>query len=279
MERTILITGTNSGIGLETAKTFLLGGYFVFAGVRDLDRGNNLLSFAREKSKLNQLNLVGLDVNSEASVNEAVSQIKSKTKALDVVVNNAGFGVIGALEDVSTEELKSQFETNFFGVHRVTRAILPLFKTQKQGILVNISSMAGKITFPFWGAYTASKFALESYTESLRMELGQWGIRVYLVEPGLIESNFHGTGLKLPKEWKNSTSGYKSLYEKYARSPTAMAFGGRSNPQVVANKIWQLVKTKPGKFRHPVGKFAKLATFARWLLPDEVFLPLISKFR
>lgn len=278
MQKVVLVTGAGSGIGLETAKKFLEKGAIVLATSRNLQKSSLLEEFALSIRKRNLLHIYQMDVDSEIEVRKTIDKIAESFLKLDVVVNNAGFGLAGALEDISVDEAKQQFETNFFGCHRVTLASLPLLRESK-GTLINISSMGGKVTFPFFAIYNASKHALESYTEGLWMEFSPLGIAVYLVEPGLIETNFYSKTLKFPKNYQTSKSIYKSLYEKYSKHPEKLAFGNRSHPSVVAKKIVELVKHRPSTFRHPIGKLARIILFARWLLPDRIFLPLIAKIR
>lgn len=273
---TIIITGASSGIGLETVKVFLSRGWNVIATTRNTKRSSNLQHLAMNNQ---QLFVLEMDINSDTSVINAFKKIADKYKIIDAVVNNAGFGFAGAVEDFSIEEMKEQYETNVFGVHRVVSALLPYFKKQGIGTIINISSMGGKITFPFFGIYNSTKFAIESYTEALWIELRALGIKVYLIEPGLIETDFYSRSMKFPQKAKASTSSFKYLYDRYLNSPQDLGFKNRSHPKVVAERIYDVVTQKPLKFRHPVGKFAGLILFLRWLLPDEIFMRLVTKLR
>ena len=279
MSKVILITGASSGIGLATAKLFLDKGYIVLAATGEPKKAQALEIYANALHKRNLLHVYELDVNSDASVQKTIEKIAETFLSIDILVNNAGFGFAGAVEDFAIDEAKAQFETNFFGVHRMIKAVLPIMRTQKSGTIVNISSMGGKVTFPFFAMYNASKHALESYTEGLWMELTQIGIRVYMVEPGLIETNFYSSHMKFPLNYEKSQSVYKFLYEKYVGSSDKMAGSGRSDPSVVARKIFQVVESNSSTLRHPVGKYAGLILWARWILPDWIFLPIIAKIR
>lgn len=180
-KRTILITGASSGIGKCCAEYLAENGYRVFG----TSRNPKEVKVSEDREKWNgSLEFVEMNVDSSKSVKKAMSWIKKQTDTLGTVINSAGFSIAGSVEDTKISEAKSQFETNFFGVHRVCRQVIPIMRDQGFGCIVNISSLAGLIGLPFQAFYSASKFALEGYTESLRMEVAPFGIRVVLVEPG-----------------------------------------------------------------------------------------------
>ena len=188
MRQVVLITGCSSGIGYETALTLARNGFCTYAGVRNIKNSDALeKKIANEKLALN---ILQLDVNDKSSIENAVNQIKTEEKRIDVLINNAGYGLVGFFEELRLDEIRSQFETNFFGVLTVTKKIIPLMREQKRGTIVNISSGAGQVGFPGISAYVSTKFAIEGFSESLMYELFPFGIRVIIIEPGVIKTNF-----------------------------------------------------------------------------------------
>ena len=182
-----LVTGSSSGIGFETALLLARNGFHTYASMRNLEKSKGITQIT-SKEKL-PLQVVQLDVNDDASVKEAVDKIESEQGRINVLVNNAGYVLLGPAEHLSIKEFKAQFETNLFGVIRVMQVVLPTMRRQRGGTIVNISSSAGRIGLPLNSAYVSSKFALEGLTESISYELEQFGIRVVLIEPGFIRTN------------------------------------------------------------------------------------------
>ena len=178
MEKVAIVTGSSSGIGFETALALAREDYFTYATMRDTKKENNIKETAKKENL--KLEVLVMDVDKEDSVKNAINKIVKEKGRIDVLVNNAGYGLFGCLEDISMEDLKAQFETNFFGVVRVSQAVIPVMRKQKSGIIVNVSSVAGRIGFPVSPAYISSKFALEGLSESLRYELSPFGINIYL---------------------------------------------------------------------------------------------------
>src|SRR5436190_3763905 len=188
-QKVAVVTGTSSGIGYETSLTLARNGFLTYATMRNLNKSDNIKSLA-EKERL-PLKIVQLDVTDDGSVKNAMQSITAGASRIDVLVNNAGYVLNGAFEDLAIEELKAQYETNFFGVTRVTQAVLPIMRKQKSGIIVNISS--GVVTiggYPGGSAYVSTKFAIEGLSKSMAYELEPFGIKVVLVEPGVIRTNF-----------------------------------------------------------------------------------------
>jgi NAD(P)-dependent dehydrogenase (short-subunit alcohol dehydrogenase family) len=180
MSKTILITGTSSGFGRDTAETLARAGHRVFASMRDTAGRNRPHA---EALRAQGIAVVELDVTDDASVERGVSSVLEQTGHLDVLINNAGIGSAGISEAFTTDQLRALFEVNVFGVQRMLRAVLPAFRRQRDGLVVNVGSILGRVTFPFFGLYGASKFALEALTESYRYELSQLGVDVVLVQP------------------------------------------------------------------------------------------------
>jgi NAD(P)-dependent dehydrogenase (short-subunit alcohol dehydrogenase family) len=204
-----VVTGSSSGIGFETSLLLAKNGVFTYATMRNLDRANKIIEL-KQKEKL-PLEVLKLDVTDDKSVNDAIGKIENEQETIDILVNNAGYALVGPLEELSIQEFKEQFETNVFGVIRVTQSVLPIMRKQRSGTIVNVSSIAGRIGFPLTPAYVSSKFALEGLSESIAYELEQFGIKVILVEPGVIKTNFDNN-LKIGKNVSTTNTNGNSPY-------------------------------------------------------------------
>ena len=202
MEKVALVTGCSSGIGLETALALARDGFYTFATMRDLTKTEKIEE-AIKKENLN-VEILELDVDNEESASTAIEAILGKKQRIDVLVNNAGYGMWGTVEDLSVDEFKEQFETNFFSIIRLIHKIAPIMRKQGSGDIVNISSVAGRIGFPVSPAYISSKFALEGLSESLRFELMPFCVNVIIIEPGVIKTNFFNSMKMAEKSNKNS---------------------------------------------------------------------------
>lgn len=187
-EKVAVVTGSSSGIGFETSLLLARRGFYTFATMRNLNKSQKIKDIAKNENI--SLKVLQLDVTDDKSVKDAFRQINDESSRIDVLVNNAGYGAIGAVEEMSLDEFKSQFETNFFGVIRVTKEVIPIMRNQGNGNIINVSSVGGKIGIPLNSAYISSKFALEGLSESMRYELAQFGIDVILIEPGVVKTNF-----------------------------------------------------------------------------------------
>jgi NAD(P)-dependent dehydrogenase (short-subunit alcohol dehydrogenase family) len=198
-----VVTGSSSGIGFETSLLLAKNGFFTYATMRNLDKSDAIIDL-KQKEKL-PLEVLKLDVTNVKSVKEVIEKIVNEQETIDVLVNNAGYALVGALEELSIEEFKEQFETNVFGAIRVVQETLPIMRKQRHGTIVNISSLAGRIGFPLTSAYVSSKFALEGLSESMAYEVEQFGINVILIEPGVIKTNFD-KNLKIGKKASISTT-------------------------------------------------------------------------
>jgi len=187
-KRTVLVTGCSSGIGLATCHVLSSNDFITYGTVRSLSKANKIQDLINRENL--PLKILHLDVNDNQSIKLAVKRILSDTGRLDVLINNAGYGMFGPIEEITTEEVKKQFETNFFGTIRVIKAIVPIMRKQGNGFIVNISSMVGRFGVPLNAAYVSSKFALEGLSESISFELEEFGIKVILVEPGVIQTDF-----------------------------------------------------------------------------------------
>jgi NAD(P)-dependent dehydrogenase (short-subunit alcohol dehydrogenase family) len=248
----VLVTGTNSGFGFLIARTLLQHGYTVLATMRDLQYKNaaaasDLLMVAKETE--GQLHLLEVDVANEGSVNAAVKQALEQVPVIDVAINNAGFGVGGYGETVSDEQFRHQFEVNVFGVQRVIRAVLPSMRAQGEGLIINISSIMGRIVIPFALPYTASKYALEGLSESYRYELAGTGVDVVVVEPGGFKTSFRAN------MQRGSETQRLETYGDLAEAPNTMwrdiearmATDAAPDPQAVADAVLKLIQTPAGQ--------------------------------
>jgi NAD(P)-dependent dehydrogenase (short-subunit alcohol dehydrogenase family) len=271
-----LVTGSSSGIGFETALLLARNGFNTYASMRNLEKSNDITQIAN-KEKL-PLQVIRLDVNDDMSVKEAIEKIVAKNQRIDVLVNNAGYGLFGALEDLSIEEIKAQFETNFFGVVRVTQQVLPIMRKQKSGTIVNVSSVGGRIGIPSLSAYHATKFALEGLSESMSYELEPFGIGVVLIEPGFIRTNIMNSSI-IAKKAQDPKSPYFPLTQQLERSfKSAMENTSASSPpEEVAKVILQAVTSDTPKLRYAVGNDAASIIQAKTTMSDTEFGGLIKQ--
>jgi short-subunit dehydrogenase len=183
-----VVTGSSSGIGLETSLLLARNGFYTYATMRDTFKSDNIEKIANEENL--PLEVLSMDVDNDTSVKNAIHKILDEKKKIDILVNNAGYGLFGALEDIAIEEIKKQFETNLFGAIRTIKEVLPSMREQKNGIIVNVTSIAGIVGIPAECIYVSTKFALEGLSESISYELQPYGIKVILIEPGVINTNF-----------------------------------------------------------------------------------------
>jgi NAD(P)-dependent dehydrogenase (short-subunit alcohol dehydrogenase family) len=245
MPKTILITGTSSGFGRDTAETLHHGGHTVYASMRDMQGKNREAAAALQKLGIKT---VELDVSDDASVEAGVEKVLAEAGKIDVLINNAGVGSAGVTEAFTAEQAKAIFDTNVIGLLRVTRAVLPSMRERHDGLIINISSILGRVTFPFLGIYGASKFAVEALTDSLRYELSQLGVEVVAVQPSAYPTNF------LPSIQTPARTEVAESYGEIGRIPDALSssltstFEGEDapNPHDVAEAIAELVAQAKG---------------------------------
>lgn len=261
MKKVVLLTGASSGIGRETAKLLAQNGYLVYAAARRIDRIKDL--------ELLGIKPIFLDVADDASMIEAVQKILIIEKRIDILINNAGLGVYGALEDVTLQTARYQFEVNLFGIARLIQLVLPIMREHKYGKIVNVSSGGGKFATPYGGWYHSSKFALEGLSDSLRNEVKQFGIDVMVIEPGAVESEFSGIAINSLKE-NSEQSAYKDSISRIAHAYKSMG-KNNSKPIVISNLIKRAIESKRPKTRYAGGRGIKLTLVLRWLLPDKIF--------
>ena len=272
-QRVAVVTGSSSGIGHETSLTLARNGFLTYATMRNLDKDENIKSLA-EKEKL-PLKTVQLDVTDGISVKNAMQSITAEANRIDVLVNNAGYAVVGAFEDLSMEEIKAQYETNLFGVIRVTQAVLPIMRKQKSGIIVNISSGAGRIAIPVQSAYVSTKFAIEGLSESMAYELEPFGIKVVLVEPGFIRTNIVNSTV-VAKKSQDPNSPYSQLMQNMATSFEHLMQVG-SSPDVVAKVVLKAVTSENPSLRYLAGKDAEDWMEAKRSMSDEEFYKMMKQ--
>jgi len=261
MKKVVLITGASSGIGKRTALLLVQQGLIVYGAARRLDKMQDL--------KEAGVRLLQMDVTDDSSMIKGVQEIIDAEKHIDVLVNNAGYGSYGALEDVPITEAKHQFDVNIFGLARLTQLVLPQMRSQKSGRIINISSIGGKIGEPHGSWYHATKFAVEGLSDSLRTELKQFGIDVVIIEPGAIKTEWN----VIAREHLIKVSGntvYKDLVSKHAKMLKSADKIG-SEPVVIAKVIAKAISSKKPKTRYAAGGGAKLVLFARRILSDRAF--------
>ena len=272
MEKVALVTGSSSGIGYETSLSLAREGYFTYATMRDMKKADVIKKIA-EKERLS-LKVIELDVDNENSVENAIKTIIDEKQRIDVLVNNAGWGIWGTAEDVSIEEFREQFETNFFSVVRMIQKVAPIMRKQGNGDIVNISSIAGRIGFPVSTAYISSKFAIEGLSESLRFELGPFGVNVIIIEPGVIKTNFFDSMKTAKKVDENDT--YRDITLKVISGVKMMAEMG-TPPNEVANVIIKSLKEKKPLPRYVVGNDAIMFLEAKKMKTDIEFENYLKK--
>jgi NAD(P)-dependent dehydrogenase (short-subunit alcohol dehydrogenase family) len=260
----ILITGCSSGIGKATALAASARGYRVFATARDPESLHDLEGHSRVRP-------LALDVTDPRSIREAFASLLEEAGRLDALVNNAGYGQYGAVEDVSAEEWRREFDVNLFGAIEVTRAALPAMRQARGGTIVNVSSVAGKIAIPFAAPYCASKHALEAVSDALRVEVSPFGIRVVVVEPGPIETRFGQRARAGVARFLTSPGPYSDFYRNAERAMDTDFQAGKLPADAVARVILDAIETRRPKTRYPVGKMARALIPLRALLPDRFF--------
>jgi NAD(P)-dependent dehydrogenase (short-subunit alcohol dehydrogenase family) len=264
MDKVILITGASSGIGKETAKLFQTKSWRVAATMRAPEKAEDLQRIA-------DIECFRLDVTDVDSIKQAIKDVLEKFGRIDAVVNNAGYGLVGAFEAATTEQIERQYRTNVFGLMNVTREILPYFREQKRGIIANVASVGGRMTFPLYSLYNSTKWAVEGFSEGLQYEVEQFGIRIKIIEPGPIKTDFYDRSEELTR--KEGLTAYDYFI---ARALPNMKKSGETAPdgRVVAETIYEAVTDGTKKMRYGVN--TKNILLARRLLPDWAFFRVIK---
>lgn len=260
MKDIVLISGASSGIGKETAVFLAQNGFKVYAASRRTEKMNDLREHGVET--------LSMDVTNDLSMTQAVDQIISKEGKIDILINNAGFGLYGALEDVKMEDVRYQLEVNVVGLARLTQLALPHMRQQAKGKIINITSIAGKVVAPFGGWYHSTKFAVEALSDALRNEVKPFGIDVIIIEPGVIKTEFGGIATENLLKHSGET-----VYSKGAKS-TARAFVAMNKkgpgPDVIARLILKAIRSKCPKTRYYAGYMAGFSLFGRKILSDKL---------
>ena len=260
--KVILITGTAYGIGRSTAEYLLDKGHIVFGG--DI--------LVEENLYLNDIGGVALemDVTNQEHIDKAVQQIINEHGRIDVLVNNAGLGVYGAIEEVTMEDAYYQYDVNLFGLARVTKSVLPHMRKQKSGTIINISSVLGETYGPLAGWYLSSKHALEGWSDALRVELKEFDIDVVIVQPGAINTNFFNVSRSYLNKYKQD-SNYTHLYGEPVADSENSVLSNQSEPIVIAKVINKAINAKNPKTRYSAGAYSKLGIFLRRIMTDKMF--------
>jgi len=261
MSQTVLVTGASSGIGQSTARLLAERGFTVFGTARKPD-----------PKKREPFTMVALDVRSDDSVRACVDQVMAKAGRLDVLINNAGYSITGAAEETSVDEAKAQLETNFFGAVRMVNAVLPGMRDAGAGKIINISSLAGNTAIPFSAFYSASKFAIEGYSESLWYEVRPFGISVSLVEPGFVNTPIGEASPEAERELPAYNVTRKRMLAKFGQS-----LKGGIAPEQVARRVLQIVKSKSPGLRYRVGAQATWLPRLRNVVPWKVYAAGVRK--
>jgi len=272
MEKIAVVTGSSSGIGFETSLALAREGYFTYATMRNLGKAEEIKKISENEGL--PLKVIELDVDNEQSAENAIKSIIDEKERIDVLVNNAGWGLWGTAEDVSLDEFREQFETNFFSVVRIIQKVAPVMRKQGSGNIVNISSVAGRIGFPVSTAYISSKFALEGLSESIRFELGQFGVNVIIIEPGVIKTKFFDSMRTAKKADEGET--YRDITHKVVTGVKMMAEMG-TPPKEVANVIINAIKQEKPLPRYIVGNDAMMFLEAKKMKTDIEFENYLKK--
>ncbi len=263
MSKIILITGASSGIGKATALQLIHEGHIVYTAARRAEKMNDIA----EKGGFS----LQMDITKEADINYVVDTIIGKEGRIDVLFNNAGYAIYGAIEDIKIDEARRQFEVNLFGLANITQKVLPHMRSQKSGLIINTSSMGGKMYTPLGAWYHATKYALEGWSDCLRLEVAPFGIDVVILEPGAINTEF-GDVMLQPMVDRSKGGAYEDLAKAVAEATGALyQKEGGSPVSLIANTVSKSIKTSKPKTRYLVGKFAKPLVFIRKYFGDRIF--------
>jgi NAD(P)-dependent dehydrogenase (short-subunit alcohol dehydrogenase family) len=270
--KAVLVTGCSSGIGHATAERLVAGGWTVYATARKPESIEDLTDKG--------CRTLALDVTDEESMRAAVAEVEDAEGAVGVLVNNAGYSLSGALESVRMEEVRTQFETNVFGLLRMCQLVLPGMRRQRFGRIVNMSSMGGKLVFPGGGVYHATKHAVEALSDALRFEVRGFGVDVVVIEPGLIVTGF-ADAATAAMERATKADGPYAEFNKAVAKQTTDAYAGPmarlgAGPDAVARAIEKAISSRRPKTRYPVTASARLALFNRRLLPDRAWDAMVG---
>lgn len=271
-KKVAIVTGTSSGIGLETAIHLARNGFKTYATMRNPNKSEVIKQ--RTQAENLPIEILQLDVTDDGSVKNAINTIVEKEGRIDVLVNNAGYALMGSVEDMSSEEVQDQFDTNVFGVFRTTKAVIPTMRKQKNGRIITISSIAGFMGMAIGSAYVASKFAVEGFTESLRHEISPFGIHACVVEPGAIKTHIM-EGAPIPKKSMENPA-YSEMTQAVAKAMGDMLEKTASPPSVVAEAVLEAATSDNPETRYAAGEDAKIIKQARKTKSDKEFEEFIK---
>ncbi|HEY4934400.1 MAG TPA: SDR family oxidoreductase [Terriglobales bacterium] len=275
-QKVAVITGSSSGIGLLTAIEFAQNGYFVVATMRDLSRSTKLEEAAQTAGVRQQIDIRRVDVTEFDSLPGVIDGILRDHERIDALVNNAGFSVAGFSEDLSLADIRHQFETNFFGTVAMSKAVIPVMRRQKSGHIIQVASVAGHLGQPMLGAYCSSKFALEGWSESLRIETHSLGIRVVLVEPGAFETDIWTRNVMIGAGALDPNSPNKERSQRFSEFVKQSA-KHRRDAGDVARLILRIAKDPNPRLRYMIGTDAKMQVWVKRLLPWKRYERLVAK--
>ena len=272
-DKVAVVTGSSTGIGYETSLILARNGFLTYATMRNLNKSENMKMVATKENL--PIQVKQLDVTDDVSVTNAIQAISSETGRIDVLVNNAGYGLNGAFEDLAMDEIKAQYETNVFGLIRTTQAVLPIMRRQKSGTIINISSGAGRFGFPTGSAYVSTKFAVEGLSESMSYELEPFGIKVIIVEPGVIRTSF-GDGLIVAKKSQDPSSPYSQMMQRSAAGFEKMRKNA-SSPDVVAKVVLNAIRDENPSLRYLAGSDVETWLGGKRKVADEEFYKMMKQ--
>ena len=270
-----IITGASSGFGLLTTLELAKKDYFVIATMRNLEKQVDLISQATKLDLQQNIKVQQLDVTDQGSIHN-FQLFLNEINRVDILINNAGYANGGFVEEIPVEEYRKQFETNLFGAISITQLVLPYMRKQKSGKIINISSISGQVGFPGLSPYVSSKYALEGWSESLRLEVKPFGIDVALLEPGSYNTNIWEVGKQLAENQSDTTSPYKEYMDKIQKHINN-GNDTLGNPMDVANKIVEIAEARRTTLRYPIGKGVKFMIFAKKVLPWRLWEFLVLR--
>jgi NAD(P)-dependent dehydrogenase (short-subunit alcohol dehydrogenase family) len=272
-DKVAVVTGSSTGIGYEISLILARNGFLTYATMRNLNKCENIKSVATKENL--PIRIKQLDVTDDVSVTNAIQTISSDAGRIDILVNNAGYGLNGAFEDLAMDEIKAQYETNVFGLIRTTQAVLPTMRRQESGTIINISSGAGRFGFPTGSAYVSTKFAVEGLSESMSYELEPFGIKVVIVEPGVIRTNF-GDGLVVAKKSQDPNSPYSQMMQRSAAGFEKM-MKNASSPDAVAKVVLNAIRDENPSLRYLAGSDVETWLGDKRKVADEEFYKMMKQ--
>jgi short-subunit dehydrogenase len=268
-----LVTGSSTGIGFEISLALARNGFYTYGTMRNMQDSNRIMDISKKEQL--PLEVLHLDVNDDKSILDTINKINEKNQRIDVLVNNAGYALAGPLEGTSMDEIKAQFETNFFGAIKVMQSVIPIMRNQKSGRIVNITSMGGRVAVPLDSIYHGTKFALEGVSECIRYELGSFGIKIILIEPGAVGSNFW-KNLKMTSVSQSPNSPYRQIIADISKVFSKMT-ENVIHPSEVAKVVVDAVTSEDPEFRYVVGKDANMILDAKKNMSEREYENFIKE--